>query len=194
MRLLKKFGGLDLYKKVEETLDAIYPDLGSGNKPPFIHFRSTNVNGTSWIKPPSGNDYEACWRGSWDAGNKDFSWDAWKWVRNCHDPKCDAAFWIEWAETWQMRYTEAAAAARSCDLCLLTSKIAERYVLRINLLRETIIMAINQKTSDSLIDCRRIVILCPEPKDSAVEDDLETEIHVNLFYPEPSKRIYKRSP
>jgi hypothetical protein len=63
---------------VEETLDAIYPDLGSGNKPPFIHFWSTNINGTSWIKPPSGNDYEVCWRRSWDAGNKDFSWDAWK--------------------------------------------------------------------------------------------------------------------
>jgi hypothetical protein len=92
-----------------------------------------------------------------------------------------------------MRYAEAAAVARSCDLCLLTSKIAERYALCIDLLRETIIMAINQKTSDSLIDCRRIVILCPEPKDSAVEGDVETEIHVNLFYPEPSKRIYKRS-
>jgi hypothetical protein len=93
-----------------------------------------------------------------------------------------------------MRYTEAAAAAQSCDLCLLTSKIAKRYTLRIGLLRETTIMAINQKTSDSLIDCRRIVILCPEPKDSAVEDDLETEIHVNLFYPEPSKCVYKQSP
>jgi len=111
MLLLKKFGGLDLYKKVEEALDAIHPDPGSGNKPPLIHFRSITINGTSWIKPPSGNDYEACWRRSWDARNKDFSWDAWKWVRNCHDPKCDAAFWIEWAETWQMAYTEAAAAA-----------------------------------------------------------------------------------
>jgi hypothetical protein len=44
-----------------------------------------------------------------------------------------------------MRYAEAAAVARSCDLCLLTSKIAERYALCIDLLRETIIMAINQK-------------------------------------------------
>ena len=48
---------------------------------------------------PSGNNYEACWRRSWNAGNKDFSWDTWKWVRNCHHPKGDAAFWIEWVET-----------------------------------------------------------------------------------------------
>jgi hypothetical protein len=41
MRSLKKFGGLDLYKKVEGTLDAIYPDPGRGNKPPFFHFQST---------------------------------------------------------------------------------------------------------------------------------------------------------
>ena len=33
MLLLKKFGGLDLYKKVEEALDAIHPDPGSGNNP-----------------------------------------------------------------------------------------------------------------------------------------------------------------
>jgi hypothetical protein len=47
MCLLKKLGGVDLYKKVEETPDAV-------TLTPFIHFRSTNINGTSWIKTASG--------------------------------------------------------------------------------------------------------------------------------------------
>ena len=50
MRLLKKLGGVDLYKQVEETRDAVYLDPGRGNKSPFLHFRSTNTNGMSWIK------------------------------------------------------------------------------------------------------------------------------------------------
>ena len=52
-----------------------------------------------------------------------------------------------------MHYTEAAVAAGSCELCLLTSKITGRYASRIDPLRETIIMAANKKIpSDSLIE------------------------------------------
>jgi hypothetical protein len=59
MRLLKKLGGVDLYKRVEKAPDAITL-IQAGKKTPFIHFRRTNINDTLWIKTPSGNDYEAC--------------------------------------------------------------------------------------------------------------------------------------
>src|SRR4051794_35792877 len=99
MRLLKKLGVVDLYKKFEETPDATYLVQAGGTNP--LSFTSGAPismarRGLNPLPETITRLAGGC-RGKLEI--KTSLGMPGRGLRNCHDSKCNATLWIEWAET-----------------------------------------------------------------------------------------------
>ena len=193
-------------KRVEERGEAYLTSIGKiqppqtenrpAETPPedshSLAYRSSAGAADYSSSQPSANDYRACHKRSWAAGNKMFTWDDWHYATKDHPAECTAALTIPAKQQWRVNYEDAAAASQRCQVCWVIATITRRYSSRLGG-EDSIIVDISNPyhIPSEYIGVSSMTLTrqgAPNQIDQ-IDASQNSSIHVRLHYPEPSQLI-----